>query len=103
HDLRPSKNLHSRVGMERITTDQEVEYAVTEPPERTRAYFRGKCLAKFKDDIVAANWDSMVFDTGTDPLRRVPMHEPLRGTKAHVGSLVEQCESVTDLLRELGS
>ena len=103
HDLRPSKNLHSRVGMERITTDQEVEYAVTEPPERTRAYFRGKCLAKFKDDIVAANWDSMVFDTGTDPLRRVPMLEPLRGTKAHVGSLVEQCESVTDLLRELGS
>jgi Pup amidohydrolase len=30
----------------------------------TRAYFRGRCLQKFPDDIVAANWDSLVFDIG---------------------------------------
>lgn len=103
HDLRPTKNLHTRVGMERITTDEEVEFAVTNPPARTRAYFRGRCLAKYKSEIVAANWDSMVFDTGTDPLRRVPMLEPLRGTEAHVGSLVDQCDTATELLRELGA
>jgi len=103
HDLRPSKNLHSRVGMDRITDDAEVESAMTQPPLRTRAYFRGACLAKFRDEIVAANWDSMVFDTGTDPLRRVPMLEPLRGTFAHVGTLVEQCDTASDLLRELGA
>ena len=40
----------------------------------------GRCLQKWPDDIVAANWDSLVFDIGRDPLRRVPMMEPLRGT-----------------------
>ena len=58
---------------------------MTEPPTTTRAYFRGTCLAKWPDDIVAANWDSLVFDIGRDPLRRVPMMEPLRGTADHVG------------------
>ena len=37
---------------------------MTEPPETTRAYFRGKCLQKWGADIVAANWDSLVFDLG---------------------------------------
>ena len=50
---------------------------MTEPPDDTRAYFRGKCLQRWGDDIVAANWDSLVFDIGGDPLRRVPMMEPL--------------------------
>ncbi len=61
--------------------------AMTEPPPDTRAYFRGGCLQRWADEIVAANWDSLVFDVGGDPLRRVPMMEPLRGTEAHVGSV----------------
>ena len=77
--------------------------AVSEPPDDTRAYFRGKCLQRWADDIVAANWDSMVFDVGRDPLRRVPMMEPTRGTRAHVGTLLEECETSAELLRRLGS
>ena len=76
HDLRPEKSLFTRLDMERLVTDDEVESGITEPPEDTRAYFRGTCLARFADAIVAANWDSMVFDVGEDPLRRVPMMEP---------------------------
>ena len=63
---------------------------MTEPPTTTRAYFRGRCLQKWPDDIVAANWDSMVFDIGRDPLRRVPMMEPLKGTAEHVGRLLDE-------------
>ena len=37
HDLRPEKSLAARVGLERLTTDDEVEQAVTEPPPDTRA------------------------------------------------------------------
>ena len=66
-----------------------VERAMTEPPNNTRAYFRGKCLQRWGSSIAAANWDSLVFDLGTDPLRRVPMMEPLRGTAAHVDALLE--------------
>ena len=76
---------------------------VTEPPTTTRAYFRGKCLQRWPNDIVAANWDSMVFDVGRDPLRRVPMMEPLRGTAAHVARLIEESTSAADLLERLGA
>ena len=91
-----------RVGLERIATDDEIERAVTEPPADTRAYFRGRCLQRWPESIVAANWDSLVFDVGGDPLRRVPMMEPLRGTEAHVGSLIDDCESAAELLEKLG-
>jgi proteasome accessory factor A len=76
---------------------------MTQPPESTRAYFRGRCLQKFPDEIVAANWDSMVFDVGSDPLRRVPMMEPLRGTAEHVASLIDESETAVELLGRLGA
>jgi len=83
-------------------TDEETEAAMTQPPVDTRAYFRGRCLQRWPESIVAANWDSLVFDVGDDPLRRVPMMEPLRGTRVHVGSLIDRCESAADLLQQLG-
>jgi proteasome accessory factor PafA2 len=103
HDMRPERSLFARTHAERITTDAEVDAAMTEPPTTTRAYFRGKCLQKWADEVVAANWDSLVFDVGADPLRRVPMMEPLRGTAAHVGSLIDECSTAAELLDRLGS
>ena len=76
-----------------------MEAAITTPPPDTRAYFRGRCLEKFPSDIVAANWDSLVFDIGTDPLRRVPMMEPMRGTKANVGELLDRVETAPGVRR----
>jgi proteasome accessory factor PafA2 len=103
HDLRPAKSLAQRVGLVRITNDAEIDRAVTEPPEDTRAYFRGRCLQKWAGQIVAANWDSLVFDVGAEPLRRVPMMEPLRGTKAHVGNLLDACATPAELVERLST
>jgi len=102
HDLRPERSLAARVGLEALVADEAAARAMTEPPEDTRAYFRGKCLQRWPSNIVAANWDSLVFDVGDEPLRRVPMMEPLRGTRSHVGSLLDRCESAADLLHQLG-
>jgi proteasome accessory factor A len=103
HDLRPEKGLARRIGLVRISNDAQVEAAITQPPPTTRAFFRGRCLQKYPDQVVAANWDSMVFDVGSDPLRRVPMLEPLRGTAAHVASLLDECDDAGELLRRLGT
>jgi proteasome accessory factor A len=103
YDVRPEKSLAARAGLERLFTDVEVDEAMTEPPRDTRAYFRGQCLKRWASSIAAANWDSLVFDLGTDPLRRVPMMEPLRGTAAHVDTLFEGCSSPAELLERLGS
>jgi proteasome accessory factor A len=103
HDVRPEKSLYERLGMERLLTEESVLAAMTEPPTTTRAYFRGKCLERWASQVAAANWDSLVFDLGTDPLRRVPMMEPLRGTAAHVDALLRDCQSPAELLARLGT
>jgi proteasome accessory factor PafA2 len=103
HDVNPARSLYARLGMERILDPESVRRAVTEPPETTRAYFRGKCLQRWASSIAAANWDSVVFDLGGDPLRRVPMMEPLRGTRAHVEELLSSVSSPAELLERLGS
>ena len=103
HDMRPGKCLADKVGLRRFAPPDDVRRAVDHPPETTRAYFRGECLRRWPDHVVAANWDSMVFDVGRDPLRRVPMMEPLRGTRSHVGELLDASTSVSDLLERLGS
>jgi proteasome accessory factor A len=103
HDVNPDRSLYARLGMERILDPEAVRSAVTEPPETTRAYFRGKCLQRWASSVSAANWDSLVFDLGTDPLRRVPMMEPLRGTKALVEELLNGVSSPAELLERLGS
>jgi proteasome accessory factor PafA2 len=103
HDLRTDRSLAGRLGLERITTDEEVVAAMTEPPRTTRAWFRGTCLQRWASSIVAANWDSLVFDVGGDPLRRVPMMEPLRGTADVLEDLVASCRTPAELIERLGA
>ncbi len=106
HDVDPARGLYHRlVGrgrMRRLFSDTEVERAVDRPPEGTRAFFRGECVSRFGDSLVAANWDSLVFDVGEAALRRVPMMEPLRGGKDRVGDLLDGAETPADLMRALG-
>ena len=87
--------------MDRLVDDAEIERAIMEPPEDTRAYFRGRCIAKFPDAIAAASWDSLIVDTGADALQRIPMREPLRGTKAHVDGLLETSHDAAALVTAL--
>ncbi|MCU1375452.1 MAG: dop [Actinomycetia bacterium] len=103
HDIRPERSLASRVGLERLVGDDEVASAMTNPPRTTRAWFRGTCLQRWASAVVAANWDSLVFDVGGDPLRRVPMMEPLRGTAALLEELVDSCSTPAELIERLGA
>ena len=59
------------------------------------------CLARWPDAVVAANWDSVILDVGSDPLRRIPMMEPLKGTRAHVEPLFEEVSSPGELVARL--
>lgn len=103
HDLRPSRSLFARLDTERLVDPGWVEQAVSDPPRSTRAWFRGQCLKRWPAAVVTANWDSLVFDLGTDPLRRVPMMDPLKGTAEHVEELLEACSTPSELLERLSS
>ncbi len=103
HDLRPERSLYARLGMERLVSDETVREAVTVPPRSTRAWFRGTCLARWPSAVITANWDSLVFDLGTDPLRRVPMMDPLKGTAEHTAALLDGSADPAELLERLSS
>ncbi|MGH3545693.1 MAG: depupylase/deamidase Dop [Mycobacteriales bacterium] len=104
-DVRPDKGLYNRLvargDMQTLVSDAEVTAAMNTPPEDTRAYFRGRCLEKFGSSVVGASWDSLIFDLGQASLVRIPMMEPLRGTRAHVGALLEECTSAQELVTHL--
>ncbi len=104
-DVRQDKGLYNRLvargSMKTLVTEAEVQSAITSPPEDTRAYFRGRCLAKYPTQVAAASWDSLIFDVGRESLQRVPTLEPLRGTKAHVGALLDKCDDAQALVDTL--
>jgi proteasome accessory factor A len=105
-DVRPDRGLYNRLAargrMVRLTDDATVNAAIDNPPEDTRAFFRGRCLRQYADSVAAASWDSVIFDIpGRESLQRVPTLEPLRGTKAHVGDLLDRCRSAADLVSAL--
>ncbi|HET7474825.1 MAG TPA: depupylase/deamidase Dop [Dermatophilaceae bacterium] len=107
-DVRADKGifglLQDRGRVERLVDEAAVEHAMDHPPEDTRAYFRGRCLAKYPAEVAAASWDSVIFDVpGHSSLQRVPTLEPLRGTKASVGALLDRSPDAATLLRELAA
>jgi proteasome accessory factor A len=102
HDMRPAKCLALKANLETFTEHEQVLNATSTPPDTTRAYFRGKCLENWPEDVVAANWDSIVFDIGREPLRRIPMPEPLRGTRELTENLFTRCATPAELVSALG-
>ena len=105
-DVRAERGLYNRLAargrMARLADERDIARAVDYPPEDTRAYFRGRCLQKYPESVAAASWDSVIFDIpGRDSLQRVPTLEPLRGTRAHVGDLLDRCDTAAELVAAL--
>jgi proteasome accessory factor PafA2 len=105
-DVRPERGLYHRLveagAVERLVPDEAVTAAVTRPPDDTRAFFRGEAIARYPGEVSAASWDSVVFDVpGTHSLQRVPMRDPARGTRAHVGALLDASPDARSLLAAL--
>jgi len=106
HDVDPVRSLYQRLvargAMRRLFDDDQVLAAVLEPPADTRAFFRGSCVRRYPEGLVAANWDSLIFDIGEETLKRIPMMEPLKGTRRHMAVLLEASPDAAAMVRALG-
>ena len=107
-DLRPNKGLARKLEsagrLERLVEDEAVRRAVATPPEDTRAWFRGECVRRYGDAVVAASWDTLVFDVpGHGALQRVSTMEPRRGTRARTADLLDRSPDVVSLFAALTS
>ncbi|KGN38688.1 depupylase/deamidase Dop [Knoellia subterranea] len=107
-DVRADRGLANRMAatdrVEVLVPEAEAAAAMDAAPEDTRAWFRGACLRKFPDSVVAASWDSVVVEVpGERSLQRIPILEPLRGTKDAVGDLVDGASDIRSLLESLAA
>ncbi|ACQ80491.1 protein of unknown function DUF245 domain protein [Beutenbergia cavernae DSM 12333] len=105
-DVRPERGIYARLrasgAVETLVTDDDVARAAVRPPSDTRAYFRGEVVRRYPDQVAAANWDCVILDVASESaLRRVPMLEPERGTRAHVGALLDASPDAGALLAAL--
>jgi proteasome accessory factor A len=102
HSLDPKTCLATKLNLLNLFDPENIADAAQQPPDTTRAFFRGRVVDKWFDHIVNANWDSIVFDVANRPLQKVYMNEPLKGTRELTESIIESSTSVDELLALLG-
>jgi len=83
-----------------LISDDAAAAAVDEPPADTRAWFRGSAITKFGADVPAASWGTIIL-RGEDQLHRIPMVEPLRGTRAMTEQILTESGSTSELIAKL--
>lgn len=105
-DVRPERSLATKLldagRLDTITNEEAITNAIAHPPQDTRAYFRGEVMDRYPQVITGASWDSVIFDLPQSPtLHRIPMLDPWRGTRAHVGDLLQENPDPADFLAAL--
>jgi proteasome accessory factor A len=105
-DVRPEKGIYHRLvaqgQMKTLITADQSRQAVSQPPNDTRAWFRGECIRRWGDRIFAASWDSIVFELPEhELLQRIPTNDPTKGTRELLETLLSDVSSADELVRRL--
>jgi proteasome accessory factor A len=79
HNIVPDAGLHYELvrqgAMRQFVSEEEIKRAIFAPPADTRAFFRGRSVARFNAQIKSIQWDEIVFAAGATP-QRVPLPHP---------------------------
>ena len=62
--------------MRRVVSEDDIRNAIFSPPKTTRAFFRGRSVARFNDQIESIQWDEVVF-TNSSQSERIALPEPV--------------------------
>jgi proteasome accessory factor A len=79
HNIQPDQGLFHELqrggSMRSLVSEKEIKDAIFSPPETTRAWFRGRSVARFNHAISAIQWDEIAFSDGQKS-RVVSLPEP---------------------------
>ncbi len=89
--------------MRRFISEQEIKAAIFQPPDTTRAFFRGRSVARFHEQIASIQWDEVVFKTENGP-RTVSLNRVFEdGALDRINNSIRDAASFEDLQARLAS
>jgi proteasome accessory factor A len=105
-DVDPATSLFAKLeaagGVERLFTEDQIQWAVSNPPRSTRAYLKGETLRRFPDGVAAAGWDRLTL-AWADGSASYWLADPLAGAQAQVGQALAAADSPRDLAARLAA
>ena len=106
HNVSIDQGLHYallREGqMRRFISEDDVRNAIFNPPETTRAYFRGRSVARFNQEVSSIHWDEVVFHHAGGT-RRVSLNQAFNDQKLdHLNDAIRYAKSFPEFMREIG-
>jgi len=101
HNIDPVAGLYHEMlrtcSVRRFLREEEIRDAIFQPPVTTRAFFRGRAVAKFNAFITSIQWDEVVFKTPMGP-RVVPLVTAFDdGVLEELSERIMRAETVSDL------
>jgi Pup amidohydrolase len=101
HDVALEQGLYYELvregQMRRVVTEEEIREAIFMPPSGTRAFFRGRAVAKFDKDIAGLQWDAVHFGSdGTAFSVELP-HPGFNDRLDHINARVQEALTFADL------
>src|SRR6266480_605329 len=88
--------------MRRVVNEDEIRRAIFSPPETTRAFFRGRAVARFTDQIESIQWNEIVLSEAGRS-QRIALPEPADENLKRLNAAVRECANFADFLRALES
>jgi proteasome accessory factor A len=105
HNIEPEEGLFHELARQQsirsVVADDEVVRAISTPPETTRAWFRGRSVARFPKAISSIQWEEIRFADGRKT-RAVKLPEPAGGERlAELNQLINLPNEFGDFLDSL--
>jgi proteasome accessory factor A len=83
--------------MRRVVNGDLIRNAIFYPPDGTRAFFRGRAVAKFNDHIASLQWDALTFGDNSETLTFELPHPAFDAGLDRLNALIRDARSVDDL------
>ncbi|MEO7300822.1 MAG: proteasome accessory factor PafA2 family protein, partial [Verrucomicrobiota bacterium] len=89
--------LEQSGSFKRVPSEGAVRAAVCGPPLTTRALIRGKCIGKFREAILSAQWDHVTLQGEKGPIK-ISLLDLFSPTQiSHYAQLIDQARTPEDL------
>lgn len=83
--------------MRRVVSEEAIHHALFHPPETTRAFFRGRAVAKFDTQISSLCWDEITFSDASGAFSVALPHPAHHETLSLLNERMAAAKSVADL------